>query len=103
MLIPQSRSYIATNPRFALTGASRPLIQRGQMTIVYESLEPFPDEYALQELVEHCIARGYKATFKNPSTDIHKSVLYHLNRLLEGTDRVPPGCIRIAGRPQHVT
>ena len=96
MLIPQSRSYIATNPRFALAGASRPPIQRGQMTIVYESLEPFPSEYTLQELVDRCIARGYRDTFKNPATDIHKSVLYHLNRLLEGTAHVPPNCIRIA-------
>jgi len=96
MRISQSRSYIATNPRFALTSATFPAkLQRGQMTIVYECLEPFPREYSLEELVQRCIERDYKSTFTNPNTDIRKSIVYHLNRLLEGTLHVRPNSIRI--------
>jgi hypothetical protein len=98
MRIPQSRDYIASNPRFALTSAARPRIQRGQMTILYESLEPFPSEYSLEELVSRCIERGYKSTFRNANTDIRKSNLYHLNRFLNGTEHVPPNSGREATR-----
>ena len=51
------------------------------MTIVYESLEPFPQEYSLEELVARCLERDYTST---PNTDIRKSILYHLIRLLAG-------------------
>jgi len=68
------------------------------MTILYESLEPFPREYSLEELVPCCIERGYKSTFRNPNTDIRKSILYHLNLLLNGTEHVPPNSIRVAKR-----
>jgi len=64
------------------------------MTILYECLEPFPTAYTLEELVERCLKRDYPSTFKNPKTDIRKSILYHLNRLRKGTLRVPRNSIR---------
>lgn len=81
MRFSQSRSYINSNPRFALTTASRPKLSRGQMTIVYESLEPYRKEYSLEELVRRCIARNYEETFEGRNTDIRKSIIYHLNRI----------------------
>ena len=51
MTISQSQSYIASNPRFALTRQSRPKIQEGQQTIVYMCLEPFGSEHSLEDLV----------------------------------------------------
>lgn len=96
MRIPQSQVYIRSNPRFALTSASRPKLHSGQMTILYESLEPFQHEYSLEELVPRCIERGYKSTFTNTASDIRKSILYQMNRLLNGTAHVPPNSIRIA-------
>jgi hypothetical protein len=83
MTISQSESYIASNPRFALTRQSRPKIQEGQQTIVYMCLEPFGSVHSLEELVRDCTGRNYKATFKDPTTDIRKSILYHLNLLAE--------------------
>jgi hypothetical protein len=83
MTISQSQAYIASNPRFGLTRQSRPKIQEGQMTIVYMCLEPFGSVYSLEELVRDCTRRGYKSTFKDPNTDIRKSILYHLNLLAE--------------------
>jgi hypothetical protein len=83
MTISQSQSYIASNPRFALTRQSRPKIQEGQQTIVYVCLEPFGSEHSLENLVRDCISRNYKATYKDPETDIRKSILYHLNLLAE--------------------
>jgi hypothetical protein len=70
------------------------------MTIVYESLEPFPTEYSLEELVPRCIERGYLATINRPDNAanpafIRKSILYHLDRLLNGTTRTPRNLIRI--------
>ena len=81
MSISQSRPYIASNPRFALTRPARPQIQEGQMTIVYMCLELSGSVHSLEELVRDCIRRGYKATFKNADEDIRKSILYHLNLL----------------------
>jgi hypothetical protein len=95
MRIPQSKSYIASNPRFALTSAARPRLQRGEMTIVYECLEPYPKVYSLEELVRRCSERDLQSRFRNPNTDVRKSILYHLNRLLNGTAHVPPNSIRI--------
>jgi hypothetical protein len=78
----QSRSSITANPRFALTTLSRPRLQRGQMTIVFERLESaHPDGLTLEELVKECRKQEYDLTFRNPNTDIRKSILYHLNRL----------------------
>ena len=81
MAFSPSKTYVASNPRFALTRASRPKIQRGQMTLAYAALEPFGSTHSLADLVRDCLARDYKATFKNPSTDIRASILSHLNRL----------------------
>jgi hypothetical protein len=53
------------------------------MTIVYMCLEPFGSVHSLSELVHDCIARGYTSTFKDPNTDISKSILYHLKLLDE--------------------
>jgi hypothetical protein len=100
MRIPRTLEYIKTNPRFALTRASRPRLQQGQMTIVYESLEPYPTEYSLEELAARCIERGYRATIRRPNnaanlTFIRKSILYHLDRLLNGTTYTERDLIRI--------
>ena len=46
-------------------------------------LEPFGSERSLDDLVRDCTGRNYKATFKDPNTDIRKSILYHLNLLAE--------------------
>jgi len=92
--LSQSRTFIASNPRFALTRASRPRIQRGQMTIVYQCLEPYPSVHSLEDLVRSCHDRNYASTFKS-ETDIRKSLLYHLNRLIKGTDRVPANSVRL--------
>jgi hypothetical protein len=51
------------------------------MEIVFKSLQPFGSEHSLGDLVRECISRGYKSTFKDPNTDIRKSILYHLNLL----------------------
>ncbi len=99
MEIPQTLAYIKRNPRFALTRASVPPLQKGQMMKVYKSLEPFPTEYSLEELVPRCIEFDYLATIRKPSNAanpvfIRKSILYHLNRLLTGTTRTPPDVVR---------
>jgi len=66
MGISRSKSYIANNPRFALTIAgSRPSLQAGQMTIVSECLEQL-GILTLDELVGHCLAKGYSNLFTNP-------------------------------------
>jgi hypothetical protein len=70
------------------------------MTIVYDSLEPFPTEYSLEELIARCIERDYLTTIKKPKNwtnraFIPKSILYHLDRLLNGTTRTPQNLIRI--------
>lgn len=83
MTISQSQSYIACNPRFTLTRQSRPKIQEGQQTIVYMCLEPYGSVHSLEDLVSDCLSRNYKATYKDPNTDIRKSILYHLNLLSE--------------------
>ena len=75
MKIPQSRSYIRSNPRFALTRDSRPNLHEGQMTILYDALEQRPREHSLEDLVSLCSMRGYESTFTNPRTDIRKSIL----------------------------
>ena len=49
------------------------------MTIVYMCLEPSGSIHSLEDLVRDCARREYKATFKDPNTDIRKSILYHLN------------------------
>ena len=53
------------------------------MTIVYMCLEPFGSVHPLTGLVRECSSRGYKSTFKDPNTDISKSILYHLRLLKE--------------------
>ncbi len=90
MSISQSESYIATNPQFELTHpGSRPKLQKGQMTVVYECLERFGPRLALADLVRHCREQGHQT-----NVDITKSVLYHLNLLLEGTINRIPGVQR---------
>ena len=82
MSFSQSRSSIASNPRFGLVRLSRPKLQSGQMTIIYERLEAsHPNGLTLEELVHECRKQRYELTFRNPNTDIRKSILYHLNRL----------------------
>ena len=79
MAISQSRSYIESKPKFALTRPTRPKTQEGQMTIIYTRLEPSASIHSLEELVRECARREYKATFKDPNIDIRKSILYHSN------------------------
>ena len=52
------------------------------MTIVFERLESaHPHGLTLEELAKECRKHEYDLTFRNPNTDIRKSILYHLNRL----------------------
>ena len=52
------------------------------MTIIFECLEEVhPGDLALDELVRKCEQKDYVQTFKNPRTDIRKSILYQLNRI----------------------
>ena len=96
MGISQSREYIASNPRFALTKRLTPKeLHRGQMTIVYESLESVGKVYSLEELVRRCTERDYDSTYRDPNNDIRKSILYHLNLLREGDKRAPAKSIRV--------
>jgi len=81
MIISQSRSYLESNPKFALTRPPRPEIQEGQLTIVSMCLEPSGSNHSGEDLVPDCARRRYKATFKDPNADIRKSRLYHLNLL----------------------
>ena len=83
MTLPKTKEYIASNPGFALTTDGWPKLQEGQMEIVFRSLQPFGSEHSLEDVVRECISRGYKSTFKDPNTDIRKSILYHLNLLNE--------------------
>jgi hypothetical protein len=83
MALPKSQAYIASNPRFSLKTAAWPKLQEGEMEIVFKCLQPFGSVHSLEELVRDCISRNYKSRFKDPNTDIHKSILYHLNLLLE--------------------
>jgi len=76
-----SQSFIASNPRFALSKASRSDKQRGQRSIILDYLEEVhPAGLSLEQLVVKCGQR-YRNTFKNRKTDIRKSILYHLNRI----------------------
>jgi len=78
-----SQRFIDSKPRFKLTRpAVPPDLRGGQMTIVFECLlAVYPACLTLDELVKSCEKRGYRARFRNPKTDIHKSMLYHLNRI----------------------
>jgi hypothetical protein len=71
MAILKSESYIATNPRFELTEpGSRPKLQKGETTIVYECFETLGPSLSLRELVRHCGEPEYRERFTNPRTDI---------------------------------
>jgi len=83
MPLPKSKAYLESNPRFALTTTGWPKLQEGQMEIVFRSLQPFGSDHSLEDLVRECMSRGYRSTFKDPNTDIRKSILYHLNLLCE--------------------
>jgi hypothetical protein len=85
MAISRSRSYIAKKPRFALAiPGSRPALQAGEMTMVYECLEQH-GSLSLDELVKLCLAKGYSSLFTNPQTDPTISVLFQLRLLETGT------------------
>jgi hypothetical protein len=93
MRIPQSQRYISKNPEFKLV-LKEPRLNKGQMTIVYESLKETPEESTLEQLVERCTRRGYQSLFTNPKTDIRKSILYQLNRMVVGTRHADKNIIR---------
>lgn len=79
--ISNSQAYIKSNPRFSLARSSRSKISAGQMAIVYSCLKPVESVHSLEELVKECEERDYRSTFRNPKTDIRKSILYQLNLL----------------------
>ncbi len=84
MPVSQKKKYIESNPRFELTQpGSRPTLQKGQMTIIYECLEKLGSP-RLTELARCCEANGYRDRFKS-ETNTKKSILYHLKRMREGT------------------
>jgi hypothetical protein len=89
MTISKSLAYISSNPRFALTSAAIPKLQRGQMTLVYESLRPFPSECSLEKLASRCTGKEYESTYRKPIADadaplfLRRSILYHLKRMEE--------------------
>lgn len=96
MRISQSQEYIASNPRFALTRQlTAKQLHRGQMTILYNCLQPVGKAYELEQLVLRSIERDYESTYRDPQNDIRESLLYHLNLLREGDKRVPPGSVRV--------
>jgi predicted transcriptional regulator len=80
MEFSQSRTYIESNPGFKLARASVPTLQRGQMAIVLDCLQKaHPNCLTLEELVSEC-GQKYRNRFRNPNTDIRKSIIYQLNR-----------------------
>ena len=89
MGISRSRTYIAENPRFALTNASTRGLQRGQMTMVYKALAPYPAVRSLEELADRCQSQNYRDSFKRPISlseeplFLRMSILYHLKRMEE--------------------
>jgi hypothetical protein len=86
MAICQSRSYIESNPKFALTRPTRPKTQEGQMKIVYMRLEPSASIHSLEDLVRECARREYKATFQRSEYRHSQVNLVPLK---------PPGTVRI--------
>jgi hypothetical protein len=95
--LSQSPTFIESNPRFAVTSAARPNLHQGQMEILYAALEPYPSEYSLEEIVSRCANQHYAQTFKNKKTEIRKSILYQLDRLMNGTKMVPANSVRFIG------
>jgi hypothetical protein len=89
MTILKSQSYIEKDPRFALTSAAVPRLQRGQMAKVYDALLPFPAERSLEELATLCTEHQYEATYRKPIPPgaarifLRRSILYHLKRMKE--------------------
>jgi hypothetical protein len=80
-----SNRYLDPGAQFELvTQGSRPKLQRGQMTKVYEAIARLKRP-TIPEIVTNCRLHGYIETFSNPETDITASVLYHIKRLEEGT------------------
>jgi hypothetical protein len=94
MPISWERQYIESNPRFALTGRRPSILHGGQMTILYDCLELSPAGCSLEELVIRCRENDYEDTFEGRPTDIRKSILYQLKRMLLGTKLVPKDTIR---------
>jgi hypothetical protein len=74
-------------PRFALKRASKPpTLHKGQETMVFAALAPYPTEQSLEELVERCFERDYGSTLKHqpaPPSEVWASILYHLKRMKE--------------------
>jgi hypothetical protein len=71
-----------------LTSAARPPnLQKGQMTLVYESLTPYPAKRSLDDLVEVIERRfwtEYEARIKRPPLTrefLLASIRYHLRRM----------------------
>ena len=74
MAISWSKKYIKTNPEFELTNpGSRPKLQAGEMTIVYDCLERFGPRmlYHLKLLSEGTVNR-----IKNAQAPVIREVLY---------------------------
>ena len=94
MHVPQSDSYIRKNPKFSLA-IHNPRLNKGQMAIVYQALKEAPEASTLEQLVERCKRRDYESTFTDPETDIRKSILYQLNRMVIGTKHADKNIVRV--------
>jgi len=76
-----------STPRFALKRASKPqTLKKGQETMVYLALAPYPTERSLEELAERCFEQNYSSTLRHqpaPRSEVWASILYHLKRMKE--------------------
>lgn len=72
-----------TIPRFALKTAAIPRLRKGEESIVYQALTPYPRVWSLEEVVERCCFNGHKQEMKHSpaESDVWASVLWHLKRL----------------------
>jgi hypothetical protein len=71
---------------FALTSAARhPTLKKGQMTVVYEALTPYPEKWSLEQLAERCAAKGYEFKHPLPAEEgaifLRQSITFHLQEL----------------------
>ena len=74
-------------PRFALKRPSKPpTLHKGQETMVYDALAPYPTQRSLDKLAERCFEQNYSSTLRHqpaPRSEVWASILYHLKRMKE--------------------
>lgn len=79
----RSQKFIESKPQFRLSSAGRPAnLSGGQRSIVFDCLASvYPRRISLDDIVRDCMKhRNYRDTLKTEG-NIHKSILYHLNRI----------------------